>query len=76
MKDLVTRKMTINSGNPDQISFVIDLVNGYDEGKLTDIEIKKNDEFFYNTVLTKAKKVFLDTKKIKKGIKSFFSKEI
>ena len=24
LKDLVTRKMTINSGNPDQISFVID----------------------------------------------------
>ena len=46
---------------------------GYDESKLTDIEAIKN-EFFYNTVLTKAKTVFLDTKKTKKGIKSFFSK--
>ena len=48
---------------------------GYDESKLTDIEAIKN-EFFYNTVLTKAKTVFLDTKKTKKGIKSFFPKNL
>ena len=42
---------------------------------MTDIETIKN-KFFYNTVLTKAKKVFLDTKtKLKNGIKSFFSKK-
>ena len=36
--------------------------DGYNESKLIDIKAIK-DEFFYNTVLTKAKKVFLDTKK-------------
>ena len=36
LKDLVTRKMTINSANANQISFIIDLKHGYDEGKLTE----------------------------------------
>ena len=54
--------MTINSANDDQMYFIIDLMHGYYEGKLTDIETIKN-AFFYNTVLTKAEKVFLDTKK-------------
>ena len=77
LKNLVTRKMTINSANADQISFIIDLIHGYDESKLTDIETIKN-EFFYNTVLIKAKNVFLDTKENpKKGAsKKFPSKEI
>ena len=43
----------------------------YNESKLTDTKATKY-EFFYNTVLTKAKKVFLDTKKnSKKLIRSF-----
>ena len=63
LKDLVTRKMTINSANADKIFFMVDLMHAYDEGKLIDIETI-NNKFFYNTVLTKAKKVFLDTKKI------------
>ena len=47
----------------------------YDESKLTDIVVIKN-EFFYNIVLTKAKKVFLDTKQNpKNGIKSFLPKK-
>ena len=33
-KDLVTRKMTINSANDDQISFIIDVMHGYYEEKL------------------------------------------
>ena len=45
-----------------KISFIINLMYGYDESKLTDIEVIKN-EFFYNTVLIKARKFFLDTKK-------------
>ena len=56
MKDLVNRKMTINSANADQISFIIDLMHGYDEGKLIDIETK--NDFFFNTALTRAKKSF------------------
>ena len=72
MENLVTRKMTVNSANADQISFIIDLMLGYKEGKLLDTEAMQN-EFFYNTVLTKAKKVFLDTKKnSRREIKSFF----
>ena len=65
--NLVTKKTTVNSANDDQISFIINLMNGCSERKLIDIKIVK-DEFFYNTVLAKAKKVFLDTKKkFKKG---------
>ena len=46
-------------------------MDGYNESKLTDTKATK-DEFFYNTVLTKAKKVFVDTKKnSKKLIRSF-----
>ena len=72
LEDLVTKKMTVNSANAAQISFIIDLMHGYDESKLVDIKAVKN-EFFYNTVLTKAKKVFLDAKENpKKRIKSFF----
>ena len=63
--------MSINSANADQISLIINLTGGYVESKLTDIEAIKN-ELFYNTVLTKAKKVFLDTKNSKKETKSFF----
>ena len=40
-------------------------MRGYNESKLVDMEAIQNVSF-YNTVLTKAKKAFLDTKKIKK----------
>ena len=63
--DLVARKRTVNSANGDQISFIINLMNGYTGSNLIDIKTKK-DELFYNPVLTKAKKVFVDTKKIQK----------
>ena len=66
LEDLVTRKMTLNNANADQISFIIDLMHGYDESKLLDIEAVKN-EFFYNTVLTKNKKMFLILKKSREG---------
>ena len=33
LKDLVTRKMAINSANTDQIPFIIVLMHGYDKGK-------------------------------------------
>ena len=65
---LVTKKTTVNSVNADQISFIINPINGYNGSKLIDIKAISYD-FFYNTVLTKAKKVFLDTKtSSKKGI--------
>ena len=35
LKDLVTRKRSIHSANAYKISFIIDLMHGYDEGKLT-----------------------------------------
>ena len=51
-------------------------MNRYNESKLIDIKAIKND-FFYNTVLTKAKKYFSDTKKIqKKGEEVFFQKNL
>ena len=57
LENLVTNKATLNSANADRISFIIDLMNGYNERKLIDIKAIK-DEFFYNNILTKAKKVF------------------
>ena len=64
--------MTVNNANADQISFIINLMHGYDESKLLDIKAIKN-EFFYNTVLVKAKKVFLNTRENpRREIKSFF----
>ena len=57
LEDLVPKKTTVNSANAHQISFIINLMNGYNESKLTDIKAIE-DEFFYNTVLTKAKKIF------------------
>ena len=72
LENLVTKKITINSANGDQIYFIIDLMHGCNKSKLVDTEAIKND-FFYDTVLTKARKVFLDTKKnTRRGIKSFF----
>ena len=74
LEGLVTRKMTLNNANADQISFMINLMHGYDEGKLYDIKELKS-RFFRNTILTKASDVFLNTKKNpKKEIKSFFPK--
>ena len=71
LENLVTRKTTVNDANADQIYFIINLMNGNNESKLIDIKAVK-DEFFYNTVLKKATKVFLDTKKkFKKAIRSF-----
>ena len=69
LENLVTKKTSVNSANADQISFIINLMNGYNERKLIDIKAIK-DEFLYNTVLTKAQKCFLDTKK-KTGVRSF-----
>ena len=65
LENLVTKKTTVNSANSDQISFIINLMNRYNDNKLTDIKAIK-DEFFYNTILTKARKAFLDTKKNQK----------
>ena len=72
LENLVTKKATQYSANADQISLIINLMNGYNESKLIDIKATK-DEFFYNTVLTKTKGDFLDTKKnSKQCIKNFF----
>ena len=71
LENLVTKKTTVNSANADQIFLITNLMNGYNESKLIDRKAIR-DEFYYNTVLTKAKKVFSDTKKnSKKGIRSF-----
>ena len=58
LDDLVILKMIVNSANANQMSFLIILMHGYDQSRLIDTEAIKN-EFFYNTVLTKAKKSFL-----------------
>ena len=55
LENLVTKKTTINSANANQISFMIDVMHEYDEGKFINTKTTKN-EFFYNTVLKKAKK--------------------
>ena len=34
LENLVTKKITVNSANADQISFIINLMNGYNESKL------------------------------------------
>ena len=74
LEGLVTRKMTVNNANVDQISFIINLIHGYDAGKLYNIKELKS-EFLNTTILTKANDVFLNTKKNpKKEIKSFFPK--
>ena len=76
LEGVITRKMAVNDANADQISFIINLMHGYDEWILDGIREVKS-EFLHNTTLTKAKKVSLDAKKIpKKGIKSLFPKNI
>ena len=73
LKNLLTKKTIIDRANADQISFIIDLMHGYDGSKLTDAEVIKDECYFYNVFLRKAKRVFLDTKKNpKREIKSFF----
>ena len=57
LEDLVTRKMTVNSANADQISFIVNLMHGYDEQKLFDSEALES-KFFHNTALIKANKVY------------------
>ena len=42
--------MTVNSANADQISFIIDLMHGYNESKLADIEAMKNELFFITLI--------------------------
>ena len=37
LEDLITRKMSINSANADQISFAINLMHGYNEQDLFDM---------------------------------------
>ena len=57
LEGLVTRKMTVNSANADQISFIINLMHEYNEWELYGIkELKSN--FFHKTILTKANDVF------------------
>ena len=71
LKNLVTKKTTLKSANADKIYFIIKLMDGYNETKLIYIKAIK-DDFFYNTVLTKAKKVFLEARKnSKNGIRNF-----
>ena len=69
LEGVITRKMAVNDANADQISFIINLMHGYDEWRLDSIREVKS-EFLHNTTLTDAKKIQ------KKGIKSLFPKNI
>ena len=57
LESLVTRKMSVDSANADQISYIINSMHGYSDEKYYDTE-KVKSEFFHNTTLTKAKKKF------------------
>ena len=54
---LVTRKMTVNNENVDQICFIINVMHEYDEGKLYGIKELKS-ECFHNTTLKKTRDFF------------------
>ena len=49
LENLLTKKTKLNNANIDQISFIIDLMHGYDESKLIDIETIKDESFFITT---------------------------
>ena len=42
LENLVTKKTTVSSANADQIYYKINLMNGYNESKLTDIKAIKD----------------------------------
>ena len=73
LENLVTRKTTVNSANVDQISFIINLMHGYNDwdfDKKTQIDLEKGRS--HNIALARANDIFLDTKIYSnKGIKSF-----
>ena len=77
LEDLVTRKVTVNSVNADQMFLIINLMhiyNDWDFDKKTQIDLERGRS--HSIVLAKANDVFLDTKQnLKKGIKSFFPKK-
>ena len=74
LQSLVTRKMTVDSANADQMSFIINLMHGYSDEKLYDTKEVKS-EFLHNIALAKPKNVFSDTKNnSKKVLESFFPK--
>ena len=73
---LLTNKASINSANVDQISFIIDLIHGYDRGKLIDtgtvMDISYSPSDLQHGLLTRAQRILLDTKKnLNKGIRNF-----
>ena len=57
LESLTTKKVTVNSANSDQISFIINLMHGYDDWRLYGLRESKS-EFFHNTILTSAKNNF------------------
>ena len=67
MESLLTRKTIVSSANADQISFIIDLMHGYDRSKLTDRETIMDESYFpnnpRNVLPIKAQRIFPDTKK-------------
>ena len=77
LESLLIKITDVDSANAGQLSFIIDLMRGYDKSKLIDIETIKDKIYFHSALLTTAERVFLDTKKNpEKRIKSFFSTEI
>ena len=45
LEGLTTRKMTVNNANADQISFIINLMHGYDDWRFTDLENRRANFF-------------------------------
>ena len=67
LDDLLISKITIDNANDDQITFVIDLMHGYDKNDLfdekTDLSVEKG-KFRKSKVLIKANNFFLIAKYI------------
>ena len=66
---LITSEKTMHNANVDQISFMINLMHGLD--------MPFKGECFYNTALTRANKIFKDSRaNERKQIKAFFPKNL
>ena len=65
LENLVTSKITIYKANADQISFIINLMWGYNKTGLFDNETcKKKSIFWEYKVLNKAKEILYNCNKI------------
>ena len=51
LENLLTKKTTVESANIEEVSFVTDLMHGYDESKLIDTTTIKDKSYFHNALL-------------------------